>query len=159
MSRIGNNCVISDDVELGDNVIVNNLCNLYGCKIGDGTTIGSLTEIQRGVSIGKNCKIQDQCSICTGVTIEDKVFIGPGVIFTNDKNPTCTDESGNRLNFSKVEKTIVRSGAVIGAGSIIGPGIEIGEGSFVGMGSVVLSSVGPGWKVFGNPATPVWWRI
>src|ERR1700752_4534980 len=77
------NC-ISDDVRLGENVRLSKFINLYGCEIGDETKIGAFVEIQKNASIGKHCKIASHTFICEGVTIEDDVFIGHGVMFTND---------------------------------------------------------------------------
>ena len=83
-----------DDVEFGDGVIVQSFTNLYGCRIGDNTRIGTFVEIQRGASIGANCKIQSHTFICDGVTIEDDVFVGHGVMFVNDKHPRATTDDG-----------------------------------------------------------------
>ena len=64
--------------------------NLYGCRIGDDTSIGTFVEIQKGVSIGARCKIQSHTFICEGVTIEDEVFVGHNVNFINDTYPRAT---------------------------------------------------------------------
>ena len=37
-----------DDVDFGEGVVVYSFTNLYGCRIGDGTRIGTFVEIQRG---------------------------------------------------------------------------------------------------------------
>src|SRR5215470_15079698 len=66
---------IGEGVTLGDNVIIRDFVNLYGCAIGDDSRIGTFVEIQKGVTIGKRCKIQSHTFICTGVTIEDDVFV------------------------------------------------------------------------------------
>src|SRR5215471_18872065 len=73
------------DVRVGENVRIFDFVNLYECEIGDDARIGTFVEIQKGVIIGKNCKISSHSFICEGVTIEDNVFIGHGVMFTNDK--------------------------------------------------------------------------
>ncbi len=87
---------VKDDVELGNDVKIfhPDLVNLYGCTIGAETRIGTFVEIQRGAVIGSRCKISSHSFICEGVTIEDEVFIGHGVMFTNDKFPRATTESG-----------------------------------------------------------------
>ncbi len=69
--------------------------NLYGCSIGSRTKIGTFVEIQRGAAIGSDCKIQGHTFICDGVTIRDRVFVGHGVIFINDRQPSR--DSGGRL--------------------------------------------------------------
>ena len=56
-----------DDVDFGEGVVVYSFTNLYGCRIGDGTRVGTFVEIQRGASIGARCKIQSHTFICDGV--------------------------------------------------------------------------------------------
>jgi len=148
---INENCQIS----LTTRIPQPELVNLYGCSIGPETSIGPFVEIQNGVTIGDKCKIQSHSFICEGVTIEDQVFIGHGVIFTNDRYPAATNRNGNLKGLSdwNLEKTIVRRGAAIGSGSTILPGVEIGESAIVGAGSVVASNVEAGSTVHGNPAT------
>ena len=58
---------------------------MYGCRVGAGSRIGTFVEIQRGAAIGRDCKISSHTFICEGVTIEDGVFVGHGVMFTNDR--------------------------------------------------------------------------
>src|SRR5690349_24801190 len=82
------------DVELGERVVVHAFTNLYGCRIGDDTRIGTFVEIQRGAVVGARCKISSHSFVCDGVTIEDEVFVGHGVIFVNDKAPRATTEDG-----------------------------------------------------------------
>lgn len=146
--------LIADDVELGADVIVRDFVNLYGCKVGDGSTIGPFVEIQSGVTVGKRCKISSHSFICEGVTIEDEVFVGHGVTFTNDRDPHATNPDGKLAGPEdwRLEKTLVRRGASIGSGAVILPGITIGEGAMVGAGSVVTRDVPAGVVAMGNPA-------
>jgi acetyltransferase-like isoleucine patch superfamily enzyme len=85
---------ISSDVEVGDGTYLADFINLYGCKIGSQSKIGPFVEIQRNASVGNRCKISSHTFICEGVTIEDEVFVGHGVIFTNDRHPRATNASG-----------------------------------------------------------------
>jgi UDP-3-O-[3-hydroxymyristoyl] glucosamine N-acyltransferase len=55
--------------------------------IGEGTSIGSLAHIDHHVRIGRNCRIQGMVYLPPGIVIGDNVFIGPGVILTNDPFP------------------------------------------------------------------------
>ena len=115
--------------------------------------IGSDCVIHSGVWIGKNVKIGDRVKIQAmafipeGVTIEDDVFIGPGVVFTNEKHITA-DQSG-------WEKTLVKENAIIGANSTILPGVIIGKRAVIGAGSVVTKNVLKGETVVGNPANRI----
>lgn len=145
---------IAPDVKLGRNVRIYAFVNLYGCEIGDETTVGTFVEIQRGVKIGVRCKIQSHTFICDGVTIEDEVFIGHNVNFLNDRWPAAVTLDGELKGLAdwKLEPTFVRRRASIGTGAIILPGVTIGAGSVVGAGAVVTKEVPEGAIVVGNPA-------
>jgi len=148
---------IAADVVLGENVRIIAFVNLYGCTIGDNTTIGTFVEIQKGSVIGKKCKISSHSFICEGVTIQDEVFIGHSVTFTNDKIPRATTADGNLQGSQDWQciPTLVRRGASIGSGSTILCGITIGEHALIGAGSVVTRDVPPGCIVAGNPARAI----
>lgn len=136
---------IADSVQLGQNVKVfhPSLVNLYGCTVGDDTRIGTFVEIQKNASIGARCKISSHSFICEGVVIEDQVFIGHGVMFTNDRFPRATNPDGTPQGESDwtVVPTIVRLGASIGSNATIIAGVTIGEGALVGAGAVVTKDV------------------
>jgi UDP-2-acetamido-3-amino-2,3-dideoxy-glucuronate N-acetyltransferase len=146
-----------DDVSLGEDVVIHAFTNLYGCRIGSHSRIGTFVEIQRGVEVGVACKIQSHTFICDGVRIEDEVFIGHGVTFVNDKHPRATDETGALQTEDDWEllATTVERGASIGSGATILGGVRIGRGATVGAGAVVTRDVEPGTTVVGNPATPI----
>jgi acetyltransferase-like isoleucine patch superfamily enzyme len=143
-----------DDVEFGEGVVVQPFTNLYGCRIGDNTRIGTFVEIQRGASIGANCKIQSHTFICDGVTIEDDVFVGHGVMFVNDKRPRATNADGRLQTGEDWEllETVVERGASIGSGAVILGGIRVGSEALVGAGAVVTRDVVAGTTVRGVPA-------
>lgn len=146
-----------DDVAFGEDVVVQAFANLYGCRIGAGTRIGTFVEVQRGVEVGAACKIQSHSFICDGVRIEDGVFVGHGVMFVNDKRPRATNESGALQTESDWEllETIVEQRASIGSGATILGGITIGREATVGAGAVVTRDVAAGETVAGNPAGPI----
>ncbi len=148
--------MIAEDVTLGAGVVIHqpDLVNLYGCTIGNGTRIGSFVEIQRGAVVGKNCKISSHTFICDGVTIEDGVFVGHGVMFTNDLLPRAVNANGS-LQTEKdwtLIRTLVRAGASIGSNVTVLPGITIGARALIGAGAVVTKDVPPYAKVAGVPA-------
>ncbi len=147
-------CRVASDVELGRDVKLYAFVNLYGCRVGDETRIGTFVEIQKGARVGARCKISSHTFICEGVTLEDEVFVGHGVMFTNDRWPRATRPDGTPQTEEDwtLEATIVRRGASIGSNATILCGLEIGERAVVGAGSVVTRSVPPGAVVAGNPA-------
>ena len=145
---------IAPDVKLGRDVRVHAFVNLYGCEIGDETSIGTFVEIQKGVKIGARCKIQSHSFICEGVTIEDEVFVGHNVSFLNDRFPRATNADGTRKTEADwtLERTLVKRRAALGTGAVILPGLTIGAEAIVGAGSVVTQDVPDRATVAGNPA-------
>jgi UDP-2-acetamido-3-amino-2,3-dideoxy-glucuronate N-acetyltransferase len=147
-----------DDVEFGEDVTVWSFSNLYGCRIGSHSRIGSFVEVQRGASIGEACKISSHSFICSGVEIEDEVFVGHGVLFVNDKLPRATTEEGAPKSDADwtLLRTVVERGASLGSGVIVLGGVRIGAGSLVGAGAVVTRDVAPDAVVAGVPARERW---
>lgn len=145
---------INSDVKIGENVKIFDFVNLYGCKIGDNTKIGTYVEIQKGARIGSNCKISSHTFICEGVTIEDNVFIGHNTTFINDLFPRATNKDGSLKNEEDwvCIATKVKSGASIGSSATVLCGVTIGENAIVGAGSVVTKDVPKNGIVAGNPA-------
>lgn len=136
---------ISSNVTLNGQVAIHHpdLVNLYGCSVGDGSRIGTFVEIQKGAVVGERCKISSHTFICEGVTIEDEVFVGHGVMFTNDTRPRATNADGSAQSEADwvVEPTLVKRGASIGSNATILPNLTIGEGAIIAAGAVVTRDV------------------
>ena len=147
---------IAPSAILGQNVKILHpeLVNLYGCTIGDETSVGAFVEIQKNAVVGRRCKISSHSFICEGVTIEDSVFIGHGVIFINDLFPRAIAASGELQTEADWEciPTLVKSGASIGSGAVILCGVTIGFDSIIGAGAIVTKDVPEGTVVAGVPA-------
>lgn len=150
---------ISDSVQLGINVQIFHpaLVNLYGCTIGDESRVGAFVEIQKNAIIGARCKISSHTFICEGVIIEDEVFIGHGVMFTNDRFPRATSPTGELQTEADwaMERTYIKRGASIGSNATIVSGVTIGEGALIGAGTVVTRDVPDYVVVAGVPARPI----
>jgi acetyltransferase-like isoleucine patch superfamily enzyme len=139
--------MVDPDVKIGKDVRIfaPELVNLFGCEIGDGTFVGPFVEITRGTIVGRNCKIESHAFLCDRVTLEDDVFVGHGVMFTNDLYPR-TDRQVARL------PTLVKRGCSIGSNATIAPGITLGTYAVIGAGAVVTTDVPAFAIVAGNPA-------
>jgi acetyltransferase-like isoleucine patch superfamily enzyme len=146
---------ISDSVVLGRDVKIfqPTLVNLYGCRIGDEAKIGAFVEIQKNASIGARCKVSSHTFVCEGVHVADEVFIGHGVMFTNDLDPKATagGKPQSETDWHVVPTRVCR-GASIGSGAVIVAGVTIGENALVGAGAVVTKDVEAGTVVAGCPA-------
>ena len=116
--------------------------------------LGHSSRYKPSAHIGSRCKISSHTFVCSGVTIEDEVFVGHGVMFTNDRDPRATTDDGELQTGSDWEliPTRVCRGASIGSGAVILPGLTIGEGALVAAGAVVTRNVEPGAVVTGCPA-------
>jgi len=100
--------------------------------------------------------IKNNALIWKGVHIADYAFVGPNVVFTNDRRPRSPrmplmKEKGLSESDWLVD-TFVEEGASIGANVTILPGVRLGKYCMVGAGSVVTKDVEPFTLVAGNPA-------
>lgn len=147
---------VAADVQLGDGarIFYPDLVNLYGCRIGSETTVGPFVEIQRGAVIGARCKISSHAFICEGVTVEDEVFIGHGVMFTNDLYPRAATEDGRLQTGSdwQLIPTLIKRGASLGSNATILAGVTVGVRAMVGAGAVITHDVPDYAIVAGVPA-------
>lgn len=122
------------------------LVNVYCKSIGDDCRIGAFVEIGKNVVIGDRVSIGAFCFIPEGWQIGNDVFIGPQVLFLNDKYPP------SKGAWREAGINIVEDGAVIGGGSIILPGAHIREKAFIGAGSLVTKEIAANSRVYGSPA-------
>lgn len=142
------------EIEDGAAAALPELVNLYGCRIGAGSRVGPFVEIQRGCVVGARCKISSHSFLCEGVTLEDEVFIGHGVMFTNDIYPAATTLDGSLKGPEDwvCVPTRVGARAAIGSNATILGGITIGRHALIGAGAVVTRDVPDFAIVAGVPA-------
>ena len=139
-TRIWNHCQVREDV-------------LIGCDC----ILGKDVYVDFGVRIGDNVKIQNGAWVYHGTTIDSGVFVGPGVIFTNDKTPRAINPDGSLKSDADwdVGLIYVSYGASVGAGAVILPNVRIGNFALVGAGSIVTRDVPEHALVVGNPARQI----
>lgn len=115
-----------------------------GAAIGADCNIGEHCFIENDVTIGDRCTIKNMTSVWDGIKIDDNVFIGPSVVFTNDKYPRSRQDW-------ELSRTVINRGVSIGAGAVILCGIEIRPFAMIAAGTVVTKSVPPFSLISGNP--------
>ena len=128
-------------------------------SLGENVVVGRGAYIGTGVQVGANCKIQNYALIYEPAHLEAGVFIGPGVILTNDEYPRAINPDGSQKSGSDWQATgvVIREGASIGAGSICVAPVEIGAWSLVAAGSTVTKNVPAFALVAGVPAKRIRW--
>ena len=130
-----------------------------GVRIGANTSIGIGAYIGPAVTIGSNCKIQNGAYLYEPCSVGDGVFIGPRVIFTNDRSPRAIKPSGEQINFGdwKPVGVTVKDGASIGAMVVCVAPITVGNWSMIAAGAVVINDVPDFALVAGSPAKRIGW--
>lgn len=135
------------DVQCGDNVVIVEPSNIYGCTLADDVFVGPFVEIQKNTSIGSRTKIQSHSFICEYVTIGSDCFVGHGVMFANDLfkqgKPNANPDSWGR--------TLIGDDVTIGSNATI-LAVSICSGAVIGAGSVVTKDLTKKAIYAGNPA-------
>ncbi|HEU4756325.1 MAG TPA: acyltransferase [Agromyces sp.] len=123
------------------------------CVIGRGAYIGT------GVTLGDNCKVQNYALVYEPAELGDGVFIGPGVVLTNDTYPRAVNPDGSLKSAHDWEPVGVQigEGAAIGARAVCVAPARIGAWATVAAGSVVTRDVPDFALVAGVPARRIGW--
>jgi len=157
---------ISKTVSLGKSVEIHETARVWDfaylgdfAQIGRNVIIGRFAYIGSGVKVGNDCKIQNNSLIYEPAEIESGVFIGPGVIFTNDKFPRAVNSDFSQKTKKDWDQVgiYVKQGASIGANAVCVAPINIGRWSLIGSGSVVTRDVPDFALMAGNPAIQIGW--
>lgn len=150
--RLGNNgCVrvgsiiygdvsAGDDFQTGHHVVIRE-----NTVFGNHIVVGTHSVIDGNVTVGDFVKIESNCYIPTHVTIGSRVFIGPGVVLTNDKYPQKMRDRYRPIG------PVIEDGVSLCAGVVVVPEITVGRGSFIAAGAVVTKNIPPMSFVRGIP--------
>lgn len=149
---------VSDLATIGRGTHIWHQCQVREhANIGENCILGKGVYVDFGVSIGDNVKIQNGAFIYHGTVIESGVFVGPAVVFTNDKLPRAINADGTLKDDTDWQVGPIRIcyGASIGAGVVVLPDVEIGRFALVGAGAVVTRSFPNHALVVGNPGRQI----
>lgn len=157
---IDNTAIIGNNVKFGFNIKIWDYSKIRNnVSIGNNVIIGSHTYIDESVSIGSNVKIQNYVSVYRGSNIGDGVFLGPGVIITNDRYPRAINIDGTLKNNNDwvCSGSDILYGASIGAHSVILPGLKIGKWATIGANSTIVMDIPDFALVVGSPCKQIGW--
>lgn len=151
---------VSPIAEVGEGTKVWGLAQVReNARIGASCVIGRGAYVDAGVLIGDNCKIQNDALIYGPAQIGNGVFVGPAVVFTNDKFPRAMNLDGSTKSAGDWERVgvVVHDGASIGAKVVCVAPLTIGAWAMIAAGSVVTEDVVPFSLMVGAPARRVGW--
>jgi acetyltransferase-like isoleucine patch superfamily enzyme len=117
--------------------------------IGAGSVIGRGSAVDNDVVVGERVRVQTDVYLTAYSVVEDDVFVGPGVLTTNDSTMARHDDSYD------MRGAFLRRACRVGGAAVITPGVEIGEEAFVAAGAVVTRDVPARAMVMGVPARVV----
>ena len=135
---------------IGPRVIVGDQAHVRErAVVGERSVVGRGSTVDFDVRIGARVSIQTLVYVTGGSVIEDDVFIGPGVVMTND------DAMGRHPRGAALRGPVLRRACRVGGGVVLAPGVEIGEEAFIAAGAVVVRDVAPREVVMGVPGRAV----
>jgi acetyltransferase-like isoleucine patch superfamily enzyme len=133
--RIGRGAIIGDQAQVRERT-----------TIGARSVVGRGSAIEFGVRVGDRVLIQTDVYMTAGAVVEDDVFLGPGVLTTND------DTMGRHPRDEPLRGPVFRRACRVGGGAVLVPGVVIGVEAFVAAGAVVTRDVSERAVVVGAPA-------
>jgi acetyltransferase-like isoleucine patch superfamily enzyme len=132
---------LAEEVIVGDQAFVRERSS-----VGAGSVVGRGSVVDNDVALGARVRVQSDVYLTAFTLVEDDVFIGPGVVTTNDNT------MARHARDARLRGPTLRRACRVGGGSVLAPGVEVGEEAFVAAGAVVISDVPARSVVMGVPA-------
>jgi UDP-2-acetamido-3-amino-2,3-dideoxy-glucuronate N-acetyltransferase len=154
---VGAGAVVFAGASVGPDAIIGDQAYLRErAWVGEGSVIGRGSVVDNDVVVGARARVQTNVYLTAFTLLEDDVFVGPGVITTNDdtmaRHPRGRDDDGAGAT---IRGATLRRACRVGGGAVLTPGVEIGEEAFVAAGAVVTRDVPARAVVMGVPARVV----
>jgi UDP-2-acetamido-3-amino-2,3-dideoxy-glucuronate N-acetyltransferase len=143
--KIGNFCIIEEDVSVGDNVDIQNYVLLK-----KGTQIGSNCYVDSYFRSSGDNVIGDNVTLRFGSTVARKVFVRNGVFISPNVMTVYSLPDG-----SKSAATVIGENCFIGTAAVLAPNITIKSESIIGANSFVNKSIIERGVYAGNPARKI----
>ncbi len=149
-AAVGAGAVVLAGARIGEGAVVGDQAHVRErARVGEESVVGRGSAVDNDVTIGARVKVQTGCYLTAYSDVEDDVFLGPGVVTTNDH------AMGRHPRDEPLHGAVLRRACRIGAAAALLPGVEIGEEAFVAAGALVTRSVPPRAVVMGVPAQPI----
>jgi UDP-3-O-[3-hydroxymyristoyl] glucosamine N-acyltransferase len=144
--------IVFAGARLAEGAIAGDQCQVRERSVvGENSVVGRGCAIDNDVAIGRGVRIETGCYITGHSIVEDEVFMGPGVVTTND-NTMARMAPETPLPAPRLHRA-----CRVGGGAVLCPGIEVGEEAFIAAGAVIVRDVPPRAVVMGVPARQVGW--
>lgn len=142
--------VVYAGARLHDGVIVGDQAQVRErAVVGRGSVVGRASSVDFDAHVGERVLLQTDVYLTAGSVVEDDVFLGPGVMTTND------DTMGRHPAGQQLRGPVLRRACRVGGGAVLVPGVVVGEEAFVAAGALVTRDVDARSVVIGVPARPV----
>jgi acetyltransferase-like isoleucine patch superfamily enzyme len=139
--------VVYAGAQVGERVIIGDQAQVReGSRIGGRSVVGRASCVDFAARVGSGVLIQTGVYVTGGSVVEDDVFLGPGVVTTNDH------AMGRHAPGEPLLGPTFRRACRVGGGAVLVPGVEIGEEAFVAAGALVTKDVAARAVVLGVPA-------
>ncbi|HWA91772.1 MAG TPA: DapH/DapD/GlmU-related protein [Rhizomicrobium sp.] len=125
--------VIDDGVSIGAGSKIWHFAHvLGGSKLGERCVVSQNVMIGPNVTVGNGCKIQNNVSLYEGVTLEDDVFCGPSMVFTNVLFPRAHVNRRSEFLPTLIRQgASIGANATIVCGNTVGRYAMVGAGAVV----------------------------
>ena len=147
---VGAAAVVFAGARIADGAILGDQCFVRErSSVGEGSVIGRGSVVDNDVVVGARVRVQSNVYLTAFTTVEDDVFVGPGVVTTND------DTMARHAPGEPLRGALLRRACRIGGAAVLTPGVEVGEEAFVAAGALVTRDVPARAVVMGVPARVV----
>jgi UDP-2-acetamido-3-amino-2,3-dideoxy-glucuronate N-acetyltransferase len=147
---VGAAAVVFAGARIADGAILGDQCFVRErSSVGEGSVIGRGSVVDNDVVVGARVRLQSNVYLTAFTTVEDDVFVGPGVVTTND------DTMARHAPGEPLRGALLRRACRIGGAAVLTPGVEVGEEAFVAAGALVTHDVPARAVVMGVPARVV----
>ena len=149
-ASVGAGAIVFAGAQIGSGAIVGDQAHVRErAVIGGESVVGRGSAVGSDARIGARVRIQTNVWLTSHSVVEDDVFVGPGVVSTND------DAMARGGADYVLRGPTLRRACRVGGGVVLAPGVEVGEEAFVAAGAVVTRDVPARAVVMGIPARVV----